>query len=51
MTYSEEPEEKAKEYGKVRSVVAEMLLKALPKDLSEEAITKRLEDPMKILLS
>jgi hypothetical protein len=50
MTYSEVPEEKAKEYGKVRTVVAEMLLKALPKDLSAEAITKRLEDPMKILL-
>ena len=50
MEYSEEPEEKAKEYTKVRSVIAEMLLKALPKDLSAEAITKRLEDPMKILL-
>ena len=50
MTYTEEPEEKATEYAKVRTVVAEMLLKALPKDLAAEAITKRLEDPMTILL-
>ena len=50
MTYKEEPEEKATEYAKVRTVVAEMLLKALPKDLAAEAITKRLEDQMKILL-
>ena len=35
---------------KIRSVMTEMLLKALPKDLAAEAITKRLEEPTKILL-
>ena len=39
-----------KDYEKLRSVVTEMLLKALPKSLAAEAITKRLDNPLKILL-
>ena len=50
MTFTEEPEEKATEFAKVQTVIAEMLLKSMPKDLTAEAITKRLEDRMKILL-
>ena len=49
MTYEEVEEETDPRLSKVRSVITEMLLKALPKDLSAEAITKRLDDPMKIL--
>ena len=51
MTCAEEPEEKATEFAKVRTVLADMLLKSMPKDLAAEAITKRLEDLMKILLA
>jgi hypothetical protein len=37
-------------YEKSRSTITEMLLKAIPKDLAAEAITKRLDNPLKILL-
>jgi hypothetical protein len=50
MTFPEEDEESDENYAKVRSVITEMLLKAIPKDLASEIITKRFEDPMKILL-
>ena len=39
-----------KELEKVRSVMTEMLLKAVPKTSANEAIAKRLENPLKILL-
>ena len=50
MTFDEKEEETSEEFSKVRSVIAEMILKAIPKDLAAEAITKRYEEPMKILL-
>jgi hypothetical protein len=37
-------------YEKTRSTITEMILKAIPKDLASEATTKRLDNPLKILL-
>jgi hypothetical protein len=51
MTFPEEDEESDENYAKVRSVITEMLLKAIPKDLASEIITKRIEDPMKFFWS
>ena len=35
-------------YEKTRATIAEMLLKAIPKDLAPEAVTKRLDNPLEI---
>jgi hypothetical protein len=37
-------------YENTRSTITEMILKAIPKDLASEATTKRLDNPLKILL-
>jgi len=50
MEHIEEEIEVDEKYAKVRSVLTEMLLKAIPKSISAEAITKRLENPLQILL-
>ena len=42
--------EKKEKHEKTRSIITEMLLKAIPKDLASEAIAKRLDNPTKILL-
>ena len=48
--YPTEEVEVDPKYEKTRSIITEMLLKAIPKDLASEAITKRLDNPTKILL-
>jgi hypothetical protein len=46
-----EDEELAKdEYTKVKAIIREMIMKALPKDLMIEAVQKRREDPTEIML-
>ena len=50
MNFPEEDIEKNEVYAKVRLTITEMILRAIPKELASEAITKRLEDPLKILM-
>ena len=50
LEFQEHEVEESKDYEKVRAVTMEMLLKAMPKDLAAEAITKRLDNPLKVLL-
>ena len=50
LKFEEDELEASEEYQKVRNVITETLLKAIPKELANEAITKRFETPEKILL-
>jgi hypothetical protein len=50
MEHAEEEIEVDVKYEKVRNVITEMLLRAIPKNLAAEAITKRLDNPLKITL-
>ena len=50
LKFEDDELESSEEYQKVRNVITETLLKAIPKDLANEAITKRFETPEKILL-
>ena len=45
-----DPELDKEEYSRVKAIIMEMILKAIPKDLAAEAITKRIDDPMVVLL-
>ena len=48
--FEDEEDDIDEDHSKARSVITEMLLKAIPRELASEAITKRLEDPRKVLL-
>ena len=41
---------KRKKYSKVRAIIAEMLLKAIPKHIAAGAAQKRRNDPIKVML-
>ena len=46
----DDEEEKKEEYSKVRAIITEMLLKAIPKDKATVAAHKRYNHPIKVTL-
>ena len=50
LEFKEDEELSKEEYSKVKSVIQEMIMKALPKSLRTEAVQKRCSDPEAIML-
>ena len=50
LDFKEDDELSKEEYSKVKSVIQEMIMKALPKGLRTEAVQKRYSDPEAIML-
>ena len=44
------PETSKDEYLKVKAIVVEMILKAIPTDLATEAVQKRYEEPIEVTM-
>ena len=50
LNFKETEEASKDEYSKVKAIINEMLLKAIPKDLVTEAAQRRHDDPTKVTL-
>ena len=50
LDFKDDDEASKEEYSKVKAIINEMLLKAIPKDLVIEALQKRYENPTRVRL-
>ena len=50
LKFKEDEELSKQEYSKVKAVIKEMIMKAIPKMLMNEAVQKRYEEPEDIIL-
>ena len=50
MDFKDEEEVNNEAYSKVKAIITEMVLKAIPKEVVTEAVQKRYDDPTKVTL-
>ena len=50
LTFVKDQETRKDEYSKVKAIIMEMILKAIPTELATEAAQKRYDDPIEVMM-